>query len=230
MSSLTRQKPSFIIYRDEPVDSAPAAPKVPAAPVVAQRTRRPTISTTSLSYNDKENASLLPQSATTDKAKGKPKLTRSATMPVGSQSAPTSPLGKSATMDGEAIRRALSTKFVAPPEKKSKPKSSSTLQSRRTTSTSSSSTDRTSTVKRSRSVSRSTTSTSEKKRKAQLEPVVEEDPHACGPDGLTMADRRARDLTILPLGDISAAFDTGSTAPESFAAVPAPTLSRKRVS
>ncbi|KAG9040514.1 hypothetical protein FS837_000517 [Tulasnella sp. UAMH 9824] len=247
MSSLTRSKPSFIIYRDEPVAGDQTQQSTPPAPTTVTSTRF-TISTSVVSLKDKENAA--PYSAVDKSGKDKaPKLTRSL-------SAPTSPVLASDGEGAKAIRHALATKFVAVPTKssksksssgessankvKSKSKSSSSSKRAVTTATSSSSdaTASTAAPKLKRSSTSPSPSTSQKKKPARkpslLAPlpeegsvVVTEEPTACGPDGFTMADRRARDLTQLPLGDISEAFPT-SPMPEGFTNSLVAGVSRKR--
>ncbi|KIO23082.1 hypothetical protein M407DRAFT_27410 [Tulasnella calospora MUT 4182] len=246
MSSLTRSKPSFIIYRDEPVAGDQTQQSTPPTPTTVTSTRL-TIST-SVSLKDKENSA--PYSAVDKSGKNKaPKLTRSL-------SAPTSPVLASDSEGAKAIRHALATKFVAAPAKSSKSKSSSSESSANkvkskskslssskravtsATSSSSNATASTAAPKLKRSSTSPSPSTSQKKKPARkpslLAPlpeegsgVVAEEPTACGPDGFTMADRLARDLTQLPLGDISEAFPT-SPIPEGFANSLVAGVSRKR--
>ncbi|KAG8918727.1 hypothetical protein FRC01_001687 [Tulasnella sp. 417] len=247
MSSLTRSKPSFIIYRDEPVAGDQTQQSTPQAPTTVTSTRL-SIST-SVSSKDKENAA--PYSAVDKAGKNKaPKLTRSL-------SAPTSPVLASDSDAAKAIRQALATKFVAAPgakssksksssgessankvKSKSKPSSSSKRAATTATSSSSDATASTAAPKLKRSSTSPSPSTSHKKKPARkpslLAPlpeegsgVVAEEPTARGPDGLTLADRRARDLTQLPLGDISEAFPT-SPVPEGFTNTLVAGVSRKR--
>lgn len=249
MSSLSRSKPSFIIYRDEPVAGGETQQSTAQPPATVTSTRL-TISTT-VSLKDKENAA--PYSAVDKSGKNKaPKLTRSL-------SAPTSPILAGDDEGAKAIRLALATKFVAAPTKGSKSKSSSgesSVNKAKSKSKSSSSSKRMVTTATS-SVSDATTATastaalklkrnntspspsSSQKKKPSRKPsllaplpeegsgVVAEDPTACGPDGLTLADRLARDLTQLPLGDISQAFPTSSM-PEAFTKSAVAGVSRKR--
>ncbi|KAG8899797.1 hypothetical protein FRB99_006450, partial [Tulasnella sp. 403] len=231
MSSLTRSKPSFIIYRDEPTAPEPAqsatATSTTAPSVTSQR---PTLST-SLSFHDKENTSPYPTVGTNDKPKLKSKTS---TTGRSIKSAPTSPIVSENADGATAIRLALATKFVASSSKKNKPKLQSSNSVRRSATIASSSSSENAPPKLKRSLSTSSTSRlGEKKHKLSsrgLASTVETIPEhvessQCGSDGLTMADRRARDLTILPLADISEAFPTGA-APEGFAPPSSP--SRKR--
>ncbi|KAG8996493.1 hypothetical protein FRB94_008252 [Tulasnella sp. JGI-2019a] len=243
MSRLTRSKPSFVIYRDEPeVISSSSKRDTPTVMTHHNNTSSNTFTSTrqalsistSFSFNDKENSAPYPTSAPGGKqAKSVTKLT--------TKSAPTSPLMNSAQASASSIRLALATKFVAPSKTRS---SSNTTKSK----------SQSSTLKRSAStqnasatmigpgsspmekpklrVKRSASSSSVSGRKhssrsttvASLANITETVEEVVGPDGLTAADRRAIELTQLPLADISAAFSTAAVAPGG----DVPTLSRKR--
>ncbi|KAG8848546.1 hypothetical protein FRB96_001073 [Tulasnella sp. 330] len=250
MSALTRSKPSFVIYRDEPeviqTSSHDTTTTNTSTDNNTIKSPRPALSiSTSFSINDKENSAPYPTATGGKQLKATKQQQQPKAAGLTTKSAPTSPLLQSTGPSGSSIRSALATKFVAPSKTtrvssnnaKSKSQSSTLKRSGSSQNASGPTIELGSSVaeKTRPRVKRSVSTSSVSGRKASSKPKVTaltsltetlEEGMAFGPDGLTAADRRAKDLTQLPLADISAAYTATTVAPEGSTDVQ--TLSRKR--
>ncbi|KAG8966976.1 hypothetical protein FRC03_010931 [Tulasnella sp. 419] len=218
-SSSTRSRSSFTIYRDDPESSTNERNSHQTTTSTSTPTsRQPTAQT--LSIKDKENSHPYGGTSTQNKSVKPPLGKRSCSAPMVKNSLSSPVL--------ELPRTALATKFLLDSKSsrssKSKAKAISEEPEPRTTAPSTSRDEKPikSQVQRLKLRKSSSGSSSRTKSRselllssasARLTRVVEDEAAVCGDDGLTLADRRAVDLTQSPLADISAAYPTSEPPP-----------------